>query len=127
MEFKADNKYDATSVDVLYCPKCVQYAWNSTLLLRLKDTLDIEPGIWGIKFNKEVLSEQDKDFKGDGEYYIDLFTDKKVIFSFIKSSKDYDIVGLKAELNESEYNEIAKKDIEKDMRKKRNPKRIIKL
>lgn len=127
MEFESDNKYDATSVNILYCPKCVQYAWNNTLLVRIKEAFDIEPGIWGIKFNKEMLREQDRDYKEENEYLIDLFKGNKIIFSFLKSSDKHEILGIKADLSDGEYEKMARNDIDKDMRKKHNPKRIKKL
>lgn len=125
MEFYFGDNFDATSIDTLYCPHCSEYAAYGSLLIRLHQAYDVEPGIWGIKFNDIVLKEQDKNFRKSSDYFINLFTSGKITFSFLKSPKDYEILGIAGETRALEA-EI-KKDIEKDARKKHKPKPIKKL
>ena len=125
MEFRCQNNFDATSIDILYCPRCSEYAAPDALLINIIKAFDIDLGIWGIKFNKEVLKVQDKNFRDSADYFCDLFVSGKIIFDFIKSHKDYEMIGIAGETKV--YEKEIKKDIEKDLRKKHKPKPIKKL
>lgn len=134
VRFQCQNKFDATSIDVLYCPECSEFAARDTLLINLEVAFDTPLGIWGIKFNNQALKKQDPKFVESRDYFIDLFKDKKCTFEFIAQKPKkyrYSIIGLKGEYPSQtpsqKYSEKARRPIDKDLRKKHNPPRITKL
>lgn len=124
MEFQAQDNFDANAVDEFYCPRCLDRAMPGTLMINLQKVFDIETGIWGVKFNEAVLSEQDKDFKKGRDYLINLFKSGRIIFGFLAKPGhvlSYEVLGLMGETMDEEFVEEVKKDMEKDQRKKHKP------
>jgi hypothetical protein len=131
VEFLFGDGFDASSIDILYCPQCSEMAPRSSLLVNLKEAFDLETGIWAIKFHPYVLERQNSTFEDKRDYYVDLWNKKKIIFRLLTGPKGkkfkWNIIGLKGETLDVRYSFEIEKTIEKDRRKKHKPKRIKKL
>lgn len=130
IEFQSTRKIDEKSVDILFCPECSEYASEGSLLIKLlEEEFPPSPGIWGIKFNKEVLKEQDQDFKDTKEYYERLFLGGKCTFNLIfkknKKKPIFEILGIKEKLGKEELlSGQTKKMIEKGGMPQKLPKKL---
>ena len=125
-EFVCEDKFDASSIDILYCPKCSDRAELGSLILDLKEAFEMPIGIWAIKFNKSVLKEQDDDFKDEDEYYKDLFKSGEITFKFLKDEPKHHKVVIYG-VKKIPARELAESSIEKDERKKHDIKAVKKL
>lgn len=101
-------------IDILYCPDCLDQAGPETLVINvLRSPGNI--GLWGIKFNKVVLKEQDPDEYIDKYlYFAGVFIMQKCIFDFIpkdvKIRSPYRILGYFGDIPEG-YEYLSGQDI----------------
>ena len=126
VEFVCEDKFDASSIDLLYCPKCSDRAELGSLILDLEEVYEQTIGIWAIKFNDSVLKEQDEDFRDQDEYYKDLFRSGKITFKFLKDDLEHHKVAIYG-VKKIPARELAEYSIEKDERKKHDIKAVKKL
>lgn len=90
------------AVDILYCPECLDQAGPETLVIDVQRSRG-NTGLWGIKFNKLVLKDQDPDEYIDKYmYFAGVFIMQKCIFNFlpadIKIRSPYRVLGYKGDI-----------------------------
>ncbi|MBU0731918.1 hypothetical protein KKC88_03505 [Patescibacteria group bacterium] len=95
-------------IDILYCPDCLDQAGPETLVVNvLRDKNNI--GLWGIRFNKIVLKDQDpEEYIDKYLYFAGVFIMQKCIFDFlpkdVKIRSPYRILGYKGDVPEGYEN-----------------------
>ena len=69
-------------LEQVFCPLCVENAVENSLLVNISGVPG-RSGLWGLKFNDDVLFGKNKKNKLTDDVLIDVFDSQKCIFDFI--------------------------------------------
>lgn len=104
IELRLAKGFTEDAIDVLYCPDCLDQAGPETLVVNVLRAPG-RAGLWGVKFNKTVLKEQDPDgFTDKYLYFAGVFVMQKCSFGFlprdVKIRSPYRLLGWKGDVPE---------------------------
>ena len=128
VEFVCDSKFNETIISEVYCPTCSDRAADDSLLIKIM-SIPRMIGIWGVKYNKEVLKELDTEYKDKEEYFVNVFERKCGFKAIPERTRQafYEVVGMKGDLSHHKGEDVLsgpdKKMIEKDGKPTKLPKK----
>jgi len=111
--FRTDFK-DTNALSLVFCPDCVEQSGEDTLLVSITGVPG-RSGVWGLKFNREILAKEDNSYKETNDYYVDVFDSQKCVFDFIPQRTPrmfYRIVEVKQGAEKKSYSGLSGNDFE---------------